>query len=254
MSERKKAQESSDARSGGGPLRHGDIGYVSLWVPDVERAAAFFSSVLGWRYGPGSGPEGRRVAGTSLSHGLWGGQPRSTLMACYAVEDIEAAVQRVRAAGGTAEEAHEEPYGLVADCVDSQEVRFAVFEPPGGVAGGSRHSQAGRTEHGGLAYVTMEVVDSAEARSFYGTVLGWRFAQGSVPDGWQVEDVVPMVGMAGGCETPTTVPMYQVDDIVTAVERVRSAGGTATEPEVQPYGITSQCVDPQGTRFYLGQL
>ena len=31
-------------------LRHGDIGYVSLWVPDVERAARFFSSVLGWSY------------------------------------------------------------------------------------------------------------------------------------------------------------------------------------------------------------
>jgi predicted enzyme related to lactoylglutathione lyase len=254
MSEHGKARDPSDVPSAAGRLRHGDIAYVSLWVPDVERAAGFFSSVLGWRYGPRGGPESRQVVGTSLPHGLWGGQPRSTLMACYAVEDIEAAVDRVRSAGGTAEEAHEEPNGLIADCVDSEDVRFAVFEPPDGVAGGSRHSEAGRAEHGGLAYVTMEVVDSAEARSFYGTVLGWRFAQGSVPDGWQVEDVVPMVGMAGGCGTATTVPMYQVDDIVTAAERVRSAGGTATEPEVQPYGITSQCVDPEETRFYLGQL
>ena len=29
--------------------RHGDIGYVSLWVPDVDRANAFYSRVLGWR-------------------------------------------------------------------------------------------------------------------------------------------------------------------------------------------------------------
>ena len=34
----------------------GDIGYVSLWLPDVDRAAVFYAAVLGWRYGPGSGP------------------------------------------------------------------------------------------------------------------------------------------------------------------------------------------------------
>ena len=48
--------------------------------------------------------------------------------------------------------------------------------------------------------------------------------------------------------------MYRVDDIAVAVERVRAAGGTATEPERQPYGITSDCVDDQGTRFHLGRL
>jgi len=99
----------------------------------------------------------------------------------------------------------------------------------------------------------MEVVDSAEARSFYGSVLGWRFAPGRVPDGWQVEDVIPLVGMAGGRDRATTIPMYQVEDIAAAVGLVRSAGGTASDPEVQPYGISSNCTDDQGTRFYLGQ-
>jgi len=32
------------------------------------------------------------------------------------------------------------------------------------------------------------------------------------------------------------------------------AGGTATDPEQMPYGITSDCVDDQGFSFYLGQL
>lgn len=63
-----------------------------------------------------------------------------------------------------------------------------------------------------------------------------------------------MVGISGGHELVTTVPMYQVADIASAVERIRRAGGTATEPEVQPYGITSTCTDDQGTRFYLGEL
>ncbi len=254
MSQPGRERDLPAAESEAGRLRHGDIGYVSLWVAEVERAAVFFSAVLGWRYRPGSGSEERQVEGTSLPHGMRGGQPRSTLMLCYAVEDLETATDRVRAAGGTAEQSHEEPFGRISDCVDSQGVRFALFQPPDGVAEGDRQGEAGRSEAGGIAYVTMEVVDSAEARSFYGSVLGWRFAPGRVQDGWQVEDVVPMVGMAGGREMATTIPMYQVDDIAAAVDRVRSAGGTASDPEVQPYGITSACTDDQGTRFYLGQL
>ena len=63
-----------------------------------------------------------------------------------------------------------------------------------------------------------------------------------------------MVGISGGHALATTVPMYRVDDIARAVDRVRTAGGTASAPEAQPYGITSTCTDDQGTRFYLGQL
>jgi uncharacterized glyoxalase superfamily protein PhnB len=64
----------------------------------------------------------------------------------------------------------------------------------------------------------------------------------------------PMVGISGGHARATTVPMYRVDDIAAAVSAVRHAGGTATDPEVQPYGTTSTCTDDQGTRFYLGEL
>ncbi len=105
-----------------------------------------------------------------------------------------------------------------------------------------------------LAYVTMEVEDSSRARAFYGAVLGWRFAAGRVADGWQVEAVEPMVGLSGGHDRATVLPMYRVEDIAAAVARVRAAGGNATDPEAQPYGISATCVDDQGTRFYLGQL
>ncbi len=63
-----------------------------------------------------------------------------------------------------------------------------------------------------------------------------------------------MSGIGGGADQPLTKPMWLVDDIRSAVERVRAAGGTATEPEQQPYGVTSECVDDQGSEFYLGQL
>jgi uncharacterized glyoxalase superfamily protein PhnB len=232
--------------------RHGDVGYVSLWVPDVGRAAEFFANVLGWTYGPGSGPEGRQVQGQSLHHGLWEHPSAHTLFCCYAVDSVETAVERVRAAGGIAGEPGEEPYGLLAECTDDQGVAFAVFEPPGGTSSGAAAAPNG-SGHGDLAYVTMEVAESARTRAFYGSVLGWRFQPGRVEDGWTVEDVAPMVGVAGGRDA-VAVPMYRVDDVAAAVERVREGGGTATDPESQPYGISSTCADDQGTRFYLGQL
>src|SRR6202011_4754474 len=123
----------------------------------------------------------------------------------------QATAGRVRAAGGAATEPRQEPYGLLAECVDDQGSRFAVFEPPGGVA--AAPGPPNGTRPGDLAYVTMEVVDAAAARSFYGSVLGWRYAPGHAEDGWQVEDVTPMVGMHGGHDAATTVPMYRVDDI-----------------------------------------
>jgi predicted enzyme related to lactoylglutathione lyase len=243
---------SSDLPAPTGP-RHGDLGYASLWVPDIERAAAFFSTVLGWRYGPGSSPDGRQIEGLNLHHGLWGGEPHATLFQCFAVDDVDAAIGRVRSAGGTAAAPTVEPYGRISECVDDQGVRFAVYQPPGGVSTGPAPAPNG-SRAGDLSYVTMEVVDSARTRAFYGAVLGWRFAPGRVGDGWGVEDAAPMTGLHGGHQLATTVPMYRVDDIHAAVGRVRAAGGAATDPEVQPYGTTSDCRDDQGTRFYLGTL
>jgi predicted enzyme related to lactoylglutathione lyase len=49
--------------------------------------------------------------------------------------------------------------------------------------------------------------------------------------------------------------MWTVADIDAAVARVRAAGGTVLqEPARQPYGITAECLDDQGGRFYLGEF
>lgn len=233
-------------------IRHGDVGYVSLFVPDTERAVRFYSTVLGWEIEPGSGVQGRQVRGLNMHHGIWGEQEQGTLFLCFAVDDIGSALERIRAAGGTAAEPTAEPYGLVSECRDDDGVPFAVFQPP---ANDTTDSGSPPAPHqGDLVYITMETRSSAAARAFYGTVLGWRFSPGHVEDGWQVDSVTPLVGISSGHDRPAGVPMYRVADIAAAVERVRAAGGTATDPDVQPYGITAECVDDQGTRFYVGQL
>ena len=230
--------------------RHGDVGYAWLSVPHVERAVAFYGAVLGWRVAPGSDPQGRQVLDRAPHLGLHGGEAGSTLNCCYAVEDVQRAAERVRAAGGRAGEPQSAPYGLAADCMDDQGTVFALYQPPGGV--GTQPPAAAAEVQGDLVYVTYEVVDSAKARAFYGEVLGWAFTAGGVEDGWQV--VGGSGGLQGGHPQATTLPMWKVSDLPAAVERVRAAGGMATDPVTRPYGAESACTDDQGTRFYLGQL
>jgi predicted enzyme related to lactoylglutathione lyase len=227
-------------------IRPGDAGYVSLWVPDAARAQRFFSEVLGWP------PQGhRRVDRPALDHGIAGDVAHNTLFVCYATDDLDAAMGRVEVAGGRVEAPTDEPWGPTAMCTDNQGLRFALYELSETDRGPRPDLNGG--ENGDLSYVTMEVIDSASARQFYSEVLGWQFVPGRVEDGWGPVDVAPMTGMHGGHAVATIVPMYRVDDILDVVERVRAAGGSASAPEQQPYGLSSTCVDDQGTRFYLGQ-
>src|SRR6478672_11456393 len=47
-------------------IRHGDIGYISVWAPDADRAAVFYGHVLGWTHDP----ESHRVTNTELPTGI----------------------------------------------------------------------------------------------------------------------------------------------------------------------------------------
>src|SRR5262249_12404462 len=65
------AEPAGEAESGAAPLRQGDISYVSLWVPDVARAAAFYGAVLGLEYLPAHEQRGRQAPGSAPPQGLW---------------------------------------------------------------------------------------------------------------------------------------------------------------------------------------
>ena len=229
------------------PIQHGDIGYVSVWVPDAGRAAVFYQYVLGWTYDPAA----HQVTNTELPVGIVAAAGAPTLFCCYAVTDVQAARQSIVDAGGAPGELRRTDYGTILDATDTQGVAFAVYQPP---AGQKRLAPNG-SGPGELCYVTYRVPDSAVFREFYARVLHWNFEPGRVDDGWQVLNTRPMAGVAGGGGRPTTVPMWTVADIDAAVARVREAGGTVSEePARQPYGITAECTDDQAVRFYLGQF
>ena len=47
----------------------------------------------------------------------------------YRVDDIAAAIERVRAAGGRADEPQRRAFGLLAGCVDDQGATFRLWQP-----------------------------------------------------------------------------------------------------------------------------
>jgi predicted enzyme related to lactoylglutathione lyase len=228
-------------------IRHGDIGYVSVLTPDADRAAAFYGHVLGWAYDRAS----HRVTNTDMSTGISTSTGPPTLFCCYAVADVAAAHAAIAEAGGVPGKIRDTEHGVLLDATDPQGVAFAVYEPPAG----RKRPEINGSGPGELSYVTYQVADSAAFREFYSRVLGWAFEPGRIADGWQVQGTHPMAGAAGGSERTTTVPMWTVSDIHAAVARVRDAGGTVlAEPSRQPYGLSAECADDQGGRFYLGEL
>jgi uncharacterized glyoxalase superfamily protein PhnB len=228
------------------PIRHGDIGYVSVWTADPARSAIFYGHVLGWQYDPAT----HRVTSTTQHVGIFGVDGPPTLFCCYAVVDVAAARQAILDAGGEAGQITHPPHGPTVEATDPFGTAFAVYQP----TGADPRPALNGTGPGELSYVTFEVSDSGAFRDFYASVLGWTFEPGRIDDGWQVESVHPMSGVAGGNDEHVTVPMWTVADIDAAVARVREAGGTIIEePSQQSYGRSAQCVDDQGVRFYLGQ-
>ena len=230
----------------GAPVRikHGDVGYVSINTPDAARAEAFYSAVLGWSF------DGHHVAGASLSMGVHETAGPGTLFCCYAVDDLDAAREAILAGGGSVGEPQRREFGIVLDAVDPSGTAFAVYRDTVGTA---RPALNG-TGPGELSYITYFAEDSADFRAFYSRVLYWTFEPGRIHDGWAVQNAHPMAGMAGGSPTPVTVPMWTVEDVDAAAERVRAAGGTVIEePSTQSYGKSALCADDQGAQFYLGQ-
>jgi predicted enzyme related to lactoylglutathione lyase len=149
------------------------------------------------------------------------------------------------AAGAEVERpAADAPYGRTAVVRDPAGHRWMLQSPAAAAVAGS----AGPSD---VAYVTVAVPDAAVARAFYGAVLGWEFAPGSVEDGWSAEGTSPSVGLWGGQPAAQVQLCYRVRDLGRALAAVRTGGGEAQEPEVKPYGRLAECTDPAGLRFQL---
>jgi uncharacterized glyoxalase superfamily protein PhnB len=110
-------------------LRQGDVANITMAAPDAHRAKEFYQAVLQVPFSSGH-PGAWRTDETRPPLGILpsgGAEPEVQLS--YRVDDITAAVERVRAAGGHANEPARQPYGLLAACVDDQGTTFRLWQP-----------------------------------------------------------------------------------------------------------------------------
>jgi uncharacterized glyoxalase superfamily protein PhnB len=110
-------------------LRQGDVANVTMVARDAHRAKEFYQAVLGVPFAPGH-PGAWRTEEITPPLGIMsseGAEPEVQMS--YRVDDIAAAVERVRAAGGHADQPVRRAYGLLAKCADDQGAAFHLWQP-----------------------------------------------------------------------------------------------------------------------------
>ncbi len=114
-----------------GRLRQGDVANVTMVARDTHRAKEFYQAVLRVPFSSGH-PGAWRTEQTRPPLAILpsqGAEPGVQLS--YRVDDIAAAAERVREAGGRAAEPRRMPYGLLAECADDQGATFRLWQPAG---------------------------------------------------------------------------------------------------------------------------
>ncbi|SEH01501.1 hypothetical protein SAMN05444920_120205 [Nonomuraea solani] len=110
-----------------------ELGYYTLSVRDLDRAAAFYGALLGWEF-KREHETYLHVTNTKVPMGFVAGGPSSQPNLYYHVEDIEAAVERVRELGGTTGELYEGRSGRGCSCTDDQGTELSLWQPAPGFA------------------------------------------------------------------------------------------------------------------------
>jgi uncharacterized protein len=116
----------------------GEVSFVELGVEDVERGKAFYEGLFGWRFEPVASGKGYAIAMPNVAGGIHGGDPGASPLVFFRVDDLDAALERVRDLGGVVEEMDIEGdedsvarFGRFKLCRDDQGSAFGLHQPPG---------------------------------------------------------------------------------------------------------------------------
>jgi uncharacterized protein len=115
----------------------GELSFFELGVADAERGRVFYESLFGWRLRPGPG-HGFVIDTPSVPGGMHGNDGGASPYVFFAVDDIDAAIERVRDLGGSIEEIDAEgdseesvaEFGRFKLCRDDQGSAFGLHQPP----------------------------------------------------------------------------------------------------------------------------
>lgn len=242
----------------------GRFSWYELQTSDAAAAEAFYCSVVGWgaeRLGPP--PDGYTLLNTAkggvagiMTLGADEGPPR--WIGYIAVDDVDAAAERVKAAGGTMRHPPIDVPGMLRFCgvADPQGGAFVVFKgnspegPPTGTA----------ADVGYIGWHELMSKDGAAAFEFYSSQFGWTQTGAFGPTGdyrlWtdgRGADAGAVTSMPPGSPGPMWNFYFQVDSIEAAIGRLKAGGGrVGIGPMEVPGGNwIIQAFDPQGASFCL---
>jgi hypothetical protein len=245
---------------------YGAPNWVDLSTPDIKTATQFYRDLLGWTITPESSPMGDYYMGSIDGHQVGGmmqaGPDQEGLPAIWTVffhvQDVDATVERVLAAGGRV---LEPPFDLPA-------ARVAIAADPIGAMFGiiSGDAAAGpwlTDEPGSVCWVELMSRDPAAAETFYAAVFDWK-AETQEADHWFyttfLRDGDPVAGMMLMPDmVPAEAPSYwgayfAVADCKATEELAVSLGATVDVPTmpIEP-GSFAVLTDPTGAMFQIMQ-
>ena len=296
------------------PQRDGYIPGVPCWVElrqaDPAAALDFYGGLFGWEFEdvmpPGSADSYFVARGEAASSSIFdtSGAVRSGDVAAirsnpagappawatyFWVDGADAAVARVRAAGGdVVTEPHEFlDFCRAAECTDPEGTAFSVWE-----ARGHRGARL-VNDPGAVVLNNLNTQDPDRARSFYGSVFGWQTAGiGGNAEGWTLpgygdwlehehhpglrermagagapagfEDVVgsiiPIADDQPGIPPHWSVTFASADADATAARAAELGGTVIVAPFDAPWSTATYTIritvirDPQGATFSASEF
>lgn len=233
----------------------GTPNWVDLSTPDAEAAKEFYAALLGWDF---------REAGGGYWLCTFGGRPAAGIMTSeapeqpaawtvyFASDDVEATAKAVEDAGGTLviRPTTIGPWGAMAYAADPTGVRFGLWQA-GDLTGLEVYN-----EPGSLTWEDGMVTDLEAAKSFYGSVFGFRFdpvpGDGDYSTFSLGGDPLGGLGAVDADDAPGWRPYFAVADADIAVATAQGRGASVLLPPVDtPYGRISRLVDPFGAELTL---
>ncbi|MFE6666206.1 VOC family protein [Streptomyces sp. NPDC057697] len=234
--------------------------WVELSTPDIPAAKSFYAALFGWR--PETDP--REEAGgytmarlgearvAALSPVYQPDRPPAWTVS-FATEDTDAAVDRVKSAGGSL---------LVGPMDVFDQGRFAVVADPSGAVFSLWQARAFRGADrlngpGALGWVELVTQEADPALAFYPAVLGWTVDAASERyTRWGVagEDFGGMLVMDDGFPPeaqPNWLPYFSVTDVDATAATAQGAGGELLMPptDIADGPRIAVVRDPQGAVF-----
>lgn len=246
---------------------HGTPIWYELLTTDHGASKAFYEAVVGWNIGPQpegdvdyrmieTGHDGAVGGVMQLTDGMLANGAKPTWLFYIGVDDVDATVDKVTAAGGRIHlPAFDMPgVGRMAMVADPQGNPFYVMRGASDDSSTAWHA----TRLGKCSWNELATTDQAAGNAFYADVLGWRY-----PDKMSMGPAGDYVFVEAGGETiGATMPPYdgqpngwrfyfRTSDIEAAAATVEQRGGAVLQGPMEVPGgdMVIVATDPLGVSF-----